>query len=101
MLRRDFSRSLITIEDPMGPHPKTIAALHRVVGACMSADAGMNMMNVSVWKKLAVGKGNASKAEVHAWVTEKFGGDPMPSQDIADAIGIAYASALQNRRDFS
>jgi Holliday junction resolvasome RuvABC endonuclease subunit len=101
MLRRDFPNALITIEDPMGPHPKTIAALHRVVGACMSADRSMNMINVSTWKKATVGKGNASKDEVREWVAYNYGIERDPNQDVCDAIGIAVAAAKQNARDFA
>ncbi|MFE9742938.1 hypothetical protein [Streptomyces sp. NPDC006477] len=77
----------------MNPHSTIVQAL--VGGAAIAAAeecmCQADLVNVQTWKKLVVGKGNASKPEVSEWVHENWpvaydlaGGD----QDLLDAAAI-------------
>lgn len=89
------SRLVIVPEDPpMVRNTAVHRALCEVLGAflagCTHAAWVHPGIPVPSWKHASVGKGNATKNEVRAWVeaTYKREGD---TQDVCDAISIAHA----------
>jgi len=82
------------IEEPIycGSFKATVA-MGMVAGAIVVAleDVGIpySFVGNSVWKKSLIGRGNATKDEIKAWVIARFGVDSDMRQDIYDAIAIA------------
>lgn len=58
-----------------------------------SSPALTEEVEATAWKKEVVGRGNAGKEEVAAWVVSSFGLAPPPPQDACDAICIALWGA--------
>lgn len=55
-------------------------------------DLPFELLHPSSWRKVTHGKGNAKKEDTLNWVNETYGlGLTEKENDIADAIGIAYA----------
>ena len=55
-------------------------------------DLPFELMHPSSWRKVTHGKGNAKKEDTLNWVNEVYGLELTDKEnDIADAIGIAYA----------
>ena len=78
-------------------NPKTTIAIAHVVGAVWFSLLNRGIEAVRVdnkhWKKIIVGKGNASKTDIKNYAIDKWG-DIFPEQDYADAACIA----LWNKR---
>lgn len=87
---------LVGIESTYSQSFKATAALARVQGAILAClPPGIPVLPVTAqeWKRVTIGKSNASKEEVAAWASERWGalapvGVP---QDVWDAYCIAYA----------
>ena len=80
-------------------NPKTTIAIANVIGAAWAFLLARNIPTVIIdnrqWKKLIVGKGNASKEDIKNFAIDKWG-EIFPEQDYADAACIA----LWNKRRF-
>ena len=78
-------------------NPKTTIAIAHVVGAVWFSLIHRGIEAVRVdnkqWKKVIIGKGNASKPDIKNYAIDKWG-DIFPEQDYADAACIA----LWNKR---
>jgi len=78
-------------------NPKTTIAIAHVVGAVWLALLNVGIPSILIdnrrWKKIIVGKGNASKIDIKNYAIAKWG-DRFPEQDYADAACIA----LWNKR---
>ena len=78
-------------------NPKTTIAIAHVVGAAWSVLLNVGIPSILIdnrrWKKLILGKGNASKTDIKNFAVAKWG-DRFPEQDYADAACIA----LWNKR---
>jgi Holliday junction resolvasome RuvABC endonuclease subunit len=91
-LAGDWPPSVVWVEQPSGRYrnlPLTYAV--GVVQAALSETLAVPvwMIASSAWKARTVGAGNASKAQVSAWVAAR--GADLASQDEADAYCIAVA----------
>lgn len=98
----DSGVALIGIEKPMSRSFISISAQMRVQGAllaCLPADLDIVELAPASWKKLAVGRGDASKADVRTWALrtlrwqDERGYRP---QDAYDAAAIARAAQLRH-----
>ena len=76
-------------------NPKATISIANVIGAIWGVLLSRNMRANQVklidnrqWKKVIVGKGNASKLEIKQFAIDKWG-DKFPEQDYADAACIA------------
>jgi len=73
-------------------NPKTTIAIANVIGAVwaflLTKKLGVAIVDNKQWKKVIVGKGNASKEDIKKFAVEKWG-DIFPEQDYADAACIA------------
>jgi len=78
-------------------NPKTTIAIAHVVGAVWLALLNVGIPSILIdnrrWKKVILGKGNASKIDIKNYAIAKWG-DRFPEQDYADAACIA----LWNKR---
>ena len=78
-------------------NPKTTIAIASVIGAAWAFLVARNIQTTIIdnrkWKKIVLGKGNASKEDIKKFAIEKWG-DIFPEQDYADAACIA----LWNKR---
>ena len=76
---------------------KTTIAIAHVVGAAWLALENIGIPAILIdnrrWKKVILGKGNASKTDIKDFAVDKWG-DRFPEQDYADAACIA----LWNKR---
>ena len=76
---------------------KTTIAIAHVVGAVWLALLNVGIPSILIdnrrWKKVILGKGNASKIDIKNYAIAKWG-DRFPEQDYADAACIA----LWNKR---
>lgn len=76
-------------------NPKTTIAIANVIGAVWAFllvnRIGVSLVDNRQWKKVIVGKGNASKADIKNFAVEKWG-DVFPEQDYADAACISLWS---------
>lgn len=80
----------IGIEDPAGNHG--VRAIARVQGGilqCLPLTVVVHPLPPSRWRKLIGLPGNASKDDVFEWANDQH---PVPTQDAADALGIAHAT---------
>jgi len=81
-------------------NPKTTIAIAHVVGAAwgflLTAGIPAIIIDNRQWKKIILGKGNASKEDIKQFAVDKWG-DRFPEQDYADAACIA----LWNKRRFA
>tara|TARA_R110000824_G_scaffold74443_5_gene189246 strand:- start:12380 stop:12838 length:459 start_codon:yes stop_codon:yes gene_type:complete len=81
-------------------NPKTTIAIAHVVGAAwgflLNAGISATLIDNRQWKKVVLGKGNASKEDIKRFAEDKWG-DWFPEQDYADAACIA----LWNKRRFA
>lgn len=90
----DFPPLTIAVEMPMGLHPEpelmlTVGAVH--IGLHNGTDLCPWSLNISAWKKHAVGWGNASKEQVRDW-SLGAGADESWTQDEHDAHGVAWGA---------
>jgi Holliday junction resolvasome RuvABC endonuclease subunit len=90
-----FPPFVVWVEQPSGRH----RALQLSYGTGVVQAAIFETLRVpvwtipsSTWKQRTVGAGNATKAQVRAWVDGL--GVTVESQDEADAVGIAQAGRL-------
>lgn len=64
-----------------------------VAGALMDVlnryEIPIDIVNNSTWKKVAIGKGNASKDDIADFIKKKYPNTDFPNQDMCDATGIA------------
>lgn len=79
---------------------KTTRVLGNAVGAIWAAHVNYNIfwawVNVSTWKKDVIGKGNADKDQVKAWVMENMGLEfPESEPDFYDAACICRYGELE------
>ena len=76
-------------------NPKTTIAIAKIIGAVwaflVSKKTGVTIVDNRQWKKVIVGKGNASKEDIKKFAIAKWG-DVFPEQDYADAACIALWS---------
>lgn len=71
-----------------------------VLAAACNAGMKLNLVNVSSWKKEVVGKGNAKKPEVAAWLKKSWNEAYTPAagdQDLIDACAL-NRYGVQNQR---
>lgn len=88
----EFPPAVVWVEQPSGRHrnlPLTYAV--GVIQAALAESLGVPVWTIpsSTWKARTVGVGNATKAQVAAWVERQGAG--FASQDEADAVAIAAA----------
>jgi len=91
-LAAEFPPACVWVEQPSGRFRNlALAYAVGVVQAALFEALGAPVWTVpsSTWKQRTVGAGNASKAQVAAWVTAQ--GADFASQDEADAYAIAAA----------
>lgn len=92
---------LIAVEQPVGAHvaPASLMCLG-VLLASLADVVGCPVVELTptMWKKAALGKGNASKADVMRWAWVAYGHDG-DVQDEADALGVAVAGRMLLERD--
>ena len=73
-------------------NPKTTIAIANVIGAVwaflLEQKVEVAIVDNKRWKKVIVGKGNASKEDIKTFAIDKWG-DIFPEQDYADAACIA------------
>lgn len=76
-------------------NPKTTIAIANVIGAVwaflLSKRIEVTIIDNKHWKKIILGKGNASKEDIRNFAKDKWG-DVFPEQDYADAACIALWS---------
>ena len=81
-------------------NPKTTIAIANVIGAAWAFLLTRNIPTVIIdnrqWKKVIVGKGNASKDDIKKFAVDKWG-DIFPEQDYADAACIALWNKRRSR----
>ena len=93
---------VIVIEEPAGSSRLVAQQLARVQGIILAhlprIDGQVWGMVAPEWKKLVLGKGNASKADVQAWISRNWplpwnamSGELKRNQDAADAYCMALA----------
>jgi Holliday junction resolvasome RuvABC endonuclease subunit len=93
----------VWIELPWARQRKAVAPLMRLQGAILSRlplDLIAGELAPQTWKKLTVGKANASKDDVRAWAVLEPGWT-LPghwTQDAIDAYAIAYAGRQLERQ---
>ena len=93
IIRTEQCRVIATIEESIYiQNPRTTVQLASVVG-CVKFGCYYNGLyptgvDNKSWKKLIVGSGNASKADIMVFAIEKWG-DVFEEQDFADAACIA------------
>ena len=71
-----------------------------VMAAACKAGMKLHLVNVSTWKKEVVGKGNAQKPEIAAWLKKYWYEAYTPAagdQDLIDACGV-NRYGVQNQR---
>lgn len=88
----DFPPAAIWVEQPFGSfvHPTLMFVTGVVTAALFRATGAPTwMISPSQWKRATVGKGNARKDAVEAWV--RAAGYEPASEHEADATAIAYA----------
>ena len=78
-------------------NPKNTIAIAHVVGAAWLGLLDLGIPSILIdnrrWKKIILGKGNASKIDIKNFAVDKWG-ERFPEQDYADAACIA----LWNKR---
>lgn len=94
---------LIGIEDPIGHHAHTAKALGFAGGAVatlLPANLTVVQTTAAEWKRLTVGRGSASKADVEQWAQTQLGHDGLTvwAQDAYDAYAIARAVRHLNQQ---
>lgn len=95
----------VWVELPGGrPNPTLVGAYGVIIAELWGALAALYSHPVSVltisssdWKKLAIGKGNASKDVILEWARAK--GFEHDSGDVIDAYGVATAGMVQLGRE--
>jgi Holliday junction resolvasome RuvABC endonuclease subunit len=99
-LRAHSGAQFVMLERMFSTKGSADRALANIVYAVkqIAADLGMRVREISVgtWRKRLVGKGDASKQQVQAYV-QLVHGRKFPSLDESEAIGIAMAAT---REDF-
>jgi Holliday junction resolvasome RuvABC endonuclease subunit len=91
-LAGDYPPHVVWVEQPSGQHRNLqLAYAVGVAQAALFETLGVPVWTIpsSTWKARTVGKGNASKADVAAWVLAQ--GADFSGQDEADAYAIAWA----------
>lgn len=83
----------IGVERPAGEHGAwQVSMSFGAVLQCLPFGTLVHWLYPGTWKKATVGHGGATKAEVLAWVGERWPNHPTPlSQDAADAYCVAVA----------
>ena len=84
---------MAAIEQPFSRSFKSTAALLRVQGAviaCLPREMPLVPLPAVQWKQETVGRSNADKDAVRAWVLERWPDAPS-SYDACDAYAIAWA----------
>jgi len=101
----DLSKIKVTVEIEFAAleaaifiqNPKTTIAIAHVVGAAWLGLLDLGIPSILIdnrrWKKIILGKGNASKIDIKNFAIDKWG-ERFPEQDYADAACIA----LWNKR---
>jgi Holliday junction resolvasome RuvABC endonuclease subunit len=96
----------VVVEQPSGSHSNLVlvATYGMLLEAFYSAllpvfrhPVMVETMNGSTWKRYFVGRGNARKEHVLPVVLDRAGGWKPPSEDAADAFGIAYTLRAELR----
>jgi Holliday junction resolvasome RuvABC endonuclease subunit len=81
-------------------NPKSTIEIARVVGGvqltCNKYKIPCQLVDNTKWKKVVVGKGNCSKADIMAFSVEKWG-DNFEEQDFADAACIALYGIKESK----
>ena len=93
LIRTERRRFIATVEESIYiQNPRTTVQLASVVGCvkfgCYYHGFELTGVDNKSWKKIIVGSGNASKADIMAFAIEKWG-DVFEEQDFADAACIA------------
>jgi hypothetical protein len=86
----------VGIEEPAGQY--VVGKLKGIQGAVISTlplDVLIAPYRPALWRKLALQRGDATKAEVRAWVYERLGENPGWPQDACDAYCLAYVVSQQ------
>ena len=106
------SNAIVFVEEPVFVQSRRVVVnLSKVQGAIVAGFGQMlgaekvRSVEVSTWKKAAVGKGNATKSEVAAYLAEHwrlaYDGAKLPSgkysQDLIDSACIAQYGVTQMR----
>lgn len=88
----DFPPAVVWVEQPSGKwRAPALVYATGVVQAAVFETVGVPVWTIpsSTWKLRTVGKGNATKAQIAAWVVAQ--GADFNGQDEADAYAIAHA----------
>ena len=93
IIRTEQRRFIATVEESIYiQNPRTTVQLASVVGCvkfgCYYHGFTLTGVDNKSWKKVIIGSGNASKADIMAFAIEKWG-DIFEEQDFADAACIA------------
>ena len=95
----EWTPDLIAVEYPIqgrSLNVQTTIRMSMMAGAIMSvSDTPKVLITPSEWKKITVGRGNATKSEVSEWLSQQLTAawrDTNGDQDLVDATCIALAA---------